>query len=62
MPNIEIVLFEGRTMEQKRKLVKSVTDAVVSSIGGERDAVKIRLTEVSKANYASAGVLYSDKK
>ena len=62
MPSIQILLFEGRTVDQKRKLVESVTNSVVDSLGIQRDAVKITIIEIPKTNYAKAGVLSSDKK
>jgi len=31
MPIIEVHMFEGRTVDQKRKLVAEMTDAVVKS-------------------------------
>jgi 4-oxalocrotonate tautomerase len=32
MPRVTIQLVEGRTMEQKRALVKKVTDAIVETL------------------------------
>jgi 4-oxalocrotonate tautomerase len=61
MPLIEVKMFKGRTIEQKRKLVASMTDAVVSSIGCKPDAVRITLHEMAKEDYAIGGVLTSEK-
>ena len=63
MPIIAVLLFEGRTADQKRKLVETVTDAVVKSLAPSvtRDAVKIAILEIPKTNYAVSGVLSSDK-
>ena len=56
-------MFEGRTIDKKRKLVETVTDAVVESLAPSvtRDAVKIAILEIPKTNYAVSGVLSSDK-
>lgn len=62
MPIVQINLIEGRTLDQKRKLVSEVTDAVIRSVDAPPDAVKVILHEMSKENYASAGVLFVDKK
>jgi 4-oxalocrotonate tautomerase len=62
MPIIQINLIEGRTTDQKRKLVASVTEAVTKSLDVEPDAVRIILQEMTKQNYAVAGTLILDKK
>jgi 4-oxalocrotonate tautomerase len=61
MPIIHVNLFEGRTIEQKRKLVAGITDAVVKSLDVEPDTVKIILQDIAKHDYAIAGVLFMDK-
>ncbi|MCX5813154.1 MAG: 2-hydroxymuconate tautomerase family protein [Proteobacteria bacterium] len=61
MPIIQVNLIEGRTVEQKRKLVAGITDAVVKSLDVEPDTVKIILKDMAKHDYAIAGVLFVDK-
>jgi 4-oxalocrotonate tautomerase len=61
MPIIHVNLIEGRTVEQKRKLVAGITDAVVKSLDVEPDTVKIILQDIAKHDYAIAGVLFMDK-
>lgn len=62
MPNVVIDFIEGRTVEQKRKLVESVTDAIVNSIGCKPEAVQIILHEISTDQISNGGVLRCDKK
>lgn len=62
MPIIHVDLFEGRTVDQKRKLVASMTDAVVASLDVKPEDVRIILQEMAKHNCATAGVLAMDKK
>jgi 4-oxalocrotonate tautomerase len=62
MPTIQVSMFEGRTMEQKRKLVAALTEAVVNSLGSKPESVHIILHDLPKHNIAVAGVLASDKK
>lgn len=61
MPMIRVEMFAGRTAEQKRALVKELTEAFVRAAGGTPESVQIVLTDVEKENWAGAGVLYSDK-
>lgn len=61
MPSITIDLFEGRSTEVKRELVESLTTETCRVLGCKPDAVHIRINEVKRENWASAGVLWSDK-
>jgi len=61
MPLVQITMLTGRTVDQKRKLAKRITDAMVEEAGAPREGVVVTFNELSKENYASAGVLVSDK-
>jgi len=61
MPEIYIHAVEGRTIEQKRNLVKDVTDAVVKHFKVPADAVMVEIVESSKSSKAKGGVLFSDR-
>lgn len=62
MPLIHVHMHEGRTVEQKRHLVAAMTEAVVKSLDVNPDTVRIIIHDMSKHNYAAAGILHSDKK
>ena len=62
MPQVQITLLQGRTLEQKRRVTQRITDALVEDAGATREAISISFVEVSKESYASAGVLIVDKK
>jgi len=62
MPLIEIHLLEGRTDEQKRALLSSVTRAVRESIGAPLESIRVWVQEFSPKEYMAAGVLAADKK
>jgi 4-oxalocrotonate tautomerase len=61
MPIIQVNLFEGRTMEQKRTLVAEMTQAVVKSLGCKSEDVRIILNDMAKHDFAVAGVLVADR-
>jgi 4-oxalocrotonate tautomerase len=61
MPTIRVELFEGRTVEQKRLLVKALTQAVTDSLGSKPESVDIVLVDVKKSDWATGGVLWVDK-
>jgi len=62
MPSVTIDMYAGRTLDQKRALVKNVTTAIVDTLKVAPEAVRIKIVEISKENSAQAGVLVSDKK
>ena len=61
MPVITVKAIEGRTVQQKRALVKDITDAVVKNFDVPATAVSIDIVEYSKDNLASAGQLFIDR-
>jgi 4-oxalocrotonate tautomerase len=62
MPTIRIDMFEGRTPEQKKNLVKAITQAVVDTLGNKPESVDIILTDIPRSNWATGGELWSEKK
>ncbi|MCM3567152.1 2-hydroxymuconate tautomerase [Neobacillus mesonae] len=61
MPYVTVKMLEGRTDEQKKALVEKVTAAVSETTGASKEKVTIFIEEMSKKNYAVAGVRESDK-
>ena len=60
MPIVHIDILE-RPVEVKRKLVSSVTDAIVESLGVKPESVTIVINDMSAQHYAVAGKLHADK-
>lgn len=54
-------MWKGRTVEQKRRLVKEITDTVVDTIDCPREAVHIIINEEPKKNWGIGGMLASEK-
>jgi 4-oxalocrotonate tautomerase len=61
MPLIRVELFEGRSVEQKRALAQALTEATVKTLACKPDAVDIMFFDVPRSDWASAGVLWSDR-
>ncbi|RVT49339.1 4-oxalocrotonate tautomerase [Rubrivivax albus] len=61
MPTIHVQLFAGRTVEQKRALAKALTDATVATLGAKPESVDVIFTDVQREDWATGGVLWSDK-
>jgi 4-oxalocrotonate tautomerase len=62
MPLIQVTMLKGRTMEQKRKVAERLTQVMVEEAKAAREAVVITFIEITREDYASAGVLLADKK
>ena len=61
MPILQIHILKGRSLDQKRALAKSVTSAVTESLNCNADQVRIIIYEMEHEDFATAGVLASDK-
>jgi len=61
MPEVYVYAVEGRTLEQKRALVKDVTDAVVRHFKVNPEAVMVQIVESSRESKAKGGFLFSDR-
>ncbi len=55
MPVIEVNLFEGRTVDQKRRLIAAVTEAVAETLGVPGDNIRIIVRDLSKENFGVGG-------
>lgn len=61
MPTINVQLFEGRTLEQKRAFVQAVTEATVNTLGCSPESVDILISEIKREHWATGGKLWSDE-
>ncbi len=61
MPEVTVKAVEGRTIDQKRGLVKDITEALVKNFGSKAENVTIDIIEYSKENKAKAGKLFVDR-
>jgi 4-oxalocrotonate tautomerase len=61
MPEVYVHAVEGRSLEQKRALVKDITAAVVKHFDVAADAVLVQIVESSRENKAKGGVLFSER-
>ena len=61
MPEVYVHAVEGRTIDQKRSLVKDITDAVVRNFNVKPEAVMVQIMESPKDSKAKGGFLFSDR-
>jgi 4-oxalocrotonate tautomerase len=61
MPTIRVELMEGRTIEQKKALVKALTQATADTLGSKPESVDVLLFDIKRHDWATGGVLWSEK-
>ena len=62
MPHVQITWVEGRTPEQKRKVVERITRTLEEEGHAKRENIHIAFLDVPATNYAEAGVVVADQK
>ncbi|WDD91981.1 4-oxalocrotonate tautomerase [Burkholderia sp. FERM BP-3421] len=60
MPTFRIELFEGRSLDQKRRFVEAITRITCETLDCEPGAVDIVLSEVKREHWATGGRLWCD--
>jgi len=61
MPEVYVHAVEGRTPQQKKALMKAITDAVVTHFNTQPEAVVVTIVESLKINKAKAGVPFNER-
>ncbi len=61
MPIVTIQMWEGRSEQQKREVVKAITDAMVEKAGTKPEAVHVVIYDIPKSHWGIGGELCSDK-
>lgn len=60
MPTFHVEMFEGRTVEQKRRFVEEITRVTCETLACGPESVDIIIADVKRENWATAGKLWSD--
>jgi 4-oxalocrotonate tautomerase len=58
---VTVHLLEGRTLDQKRRLVARITDALIEEAGARREMIQVRFLDVSKEDWGRGGLLGIDR-
>ena len=62
MPHVQITMLEGRTVEQKRRTVKRITEVLQEELNANPERLSIAFVEVPRHSYARDGILISDRR
>ena len=61
MPNVTIEWLQGRTLDQKRKVIAGITDLLVDAADARREAVQVTFIDMSKEDWGRGGLLGIDR-
>jgi len=61
MPFVQVEMIEGRTVDQKRNMVKGITEAICTSLSVPPTAVTVIIRDMAKHNLGKAGKLRCDE-
>jgi 4-oxalocrotonate tautomerase len=60
MPTYHVEMMEGRTPEQKKKLVAELTRVSVEVLAVTPESVDVIITDIKRENWATGGKLWSE--
>jgi 4-oxalocrotonate tautomerase len=60
MPVIQITISQGRSVEQKRELIKVLTRETARIMQTKEEKIRILIYEVSKGNWGNGGFIGID--
>ncbi|MBB29593.1 MAG: 4-oxalocrotonate tautomerase [Gemmatimonadetes bacterium] len=61
MPFVTVKMLDGRTPEQKRRLVSAITDAVVEICGAKPEGTMVVIEDIARDHWSRGGVMISDR-
>jgi len=61
MAHVQLTLLEGRTIEQKRRAVKRITEVMKEELNVNPEKLTIVFVELPRHSYARNGTLISDR-
>ena len=61
MPEVIVYLAAGRSNEQKKNLMKDISDAVVKNANAPIDAVTVQIIEAPLIDKMKGGVVFSER-
>jgi 4-oxalocrotonate tautomerase len=61
VPEIIVYCAEGRTPQQKKGLMKDLTDAMVKNFGVKPEVVTVQIVEAPNINKAKGGIPFSER-
>jgi 4-oxalocrotonate tautomerase len=61
MPFVTVKMLDGRTPEQKKQLVRAITDVVVDICGAKPEGTMVVIEDIARDHWSRGGVMISDQ-
>jgi 4-oxalocrotonate tautomerase len=61
MPEVYVYALKGRSVDQKRGLVRDITEAVSRNFGASPEAVVVQIVEADADSKSKGGILFSER-
>ena len=61
MPEVHVYLAAGRTKDQKKALMKAISDAVVTTIGADVNSVTVQVVEAPLTDKMKGGLTFEER-
>ncbi|HET7573109.1 MAG TPA: tautomerase family protein [Gaiellaceae bacterium] len=61
MPNVTVEWLQGRSLDERREVVKGITDVLVEQGRARREAVQVTFIEITKETWGRGGLLGCDR-
>ena len=61
MPFVSVKMLQGRTEQQKKDLVKAMTDALVEICGTPKESTMVVIEEFESDHWAVGGIMVSER-
>jgi 4-oxalocrotonate tautomerase len=61
MPNVTVEWLEGRTLDQKRRVIAAITDALVEHAHANRERVQVTFRDMTLESWGRGGLLGCDR-
>ena len=61
MPFVTVRMLEGRTQEQKKQLVKAITNALVETCDAHADSTMVVVEDIPRDHWARGGKFLSEQ-
>lgn len=62
MPLVNVHMGKGRSVDDKRRMMDAITEAIVTSVGAPKDSVRVWITEMDDTDFMAGGELLADKR
>jgi 4-oxalocrotonate tautomerase len=61
VPNVTVEWIEGRTVEEKRKVIAGITELLVEAAGARKEAVQVTFRDMARDSWGRGGLLAVDR-